>query len=798
MRGACPPRGSGSSPAPPPLRVPLAFLLGGFLLLAPRAGAAQSDGWNTTEWMVVCGDASEAALPEASCQDDRAGGSASAARTFLEEASVWLEGLGFREAHPKPISGPHLATISDRKVENALGFYDGERLYLSSQFDVAMGTTENELARQTSELGTPVHELFHAVQDGYGGAVHARVPLWIVEGTANAVMYAWFRKHHPGASRQIRHRIYDAPLHEPPSENAAYDTHYFWSELGDLLGSRADVAYLDEVLSQDDLVSGSGVPGVHRALEKWNREGLYDLYPAFIARSADEERYFDDVSVSEMRLRDGEGVGTDQVPALAANAHRLILHVPPEKTAGLRVELRAGESAGPDAGKRLHLIVDDRRMDRGALDSPERNVFQRSLVGRSDPYELFIRVANVGPEPGDFAEVPYELEITLDEVDACQAGVMATAVNRRKTVSNLLPKNRFLDQWSFSKHRPGVSRLRLSGVVSDGGTACAGHVSALTARGAASVGQISEEDAGDRRAERVKEMTDEAEEMSEDPDAGEAVATARKMLEAYRGSDEDVRRDVVLRIFSPHTLLWRGGGLGDPFDSRHRGIGGWHSNSAVAFTVRLPDTTPDDLAVDSTYRAVAYAPGGGTPERKELESRGGFYTRWEGRFRPIPYPPPHNEAAAERQRKEKKRCRQVKAQAREMAERLRAQPGTGEMIRADEAFRWDDCDLVGHAFGGTVWHVRSGLLTGEVTVESISGSMVTGRIRLSGDVTLRRERTEIYREEGRVAGSRTVDEEERTSSLSVEGVFRAPNDSEGWQQMQLYRSVIVGGGAGPD
>jgi hypothetical protein len=49
-----------------------------------------------------------------------------------------------------------------------------------------------------------------------------------------------------------------------------------------------------------------------------------------------------------------------------------------------------------------------------------------------------------------------------------------------------------------------------------------------------------------------------------------------------------------------------------------------------------------------------------------------------------------------------------------------------------------------------------------------------------------------------VAGSRAVEEEERTGSLTVDGTFRAPNDAEGWQQIQLYRSVIIGGDQGTD
>lgn len=231
-------------------------------LLGIESGAV-AQGWSGAPWYVHCSDP-----PDCAPADE-------VYRQMLEDAGRWLDGLGFgppelAQVEDWPEGALH-AAVSDTETINRekepIGIYKGasRRLYLSSEHFFAMGAPgqSHEDPAYSVEEGitfTPVHELFHAIQRGYQPG---NFPLWIKEGTANAILKAYAEQQGLEVAPAFD-RSYAIPLHKP-SEPAAYATWRFWFELGRQLGSPAGIAYLVDVI-KEDLGSNEGLDGVDRAL----------------------------------------------------------------------------------------------------------------------------------------------------------------------------------------------------------------------------------------------------------------------------------------------------------------------------------------------------------------------------------------------------------------------------------------------------------------------------------------------------------------------------------------------------
>lgn len=769
----------------------------GLVLSALLPVSALADGWETTEWYVACDTDLIDSLPDEFCAHDAdraAVGPAAATRAGLEDASVWLEGLGFREPRidiqpgDPPAYKAYLSNEANThgKGDPSHGIYDPAewRLSMSSDYHFAIGEGESQKERQDDlaqampATAAMVHELFHAVQRNYqsGDVYHSRDHDWIFEGTAEAVALAWLKRSHDGHV-SAEGRSYEYPLHRPRVGDGVYDeygTFHFWFSLGEVLGSTDRVQYLDRLLDQD-LSAHRGLAGIDMGLRQWHSDGLYALYPTVMARFAMQAGFFDEVTEHVLTFpRDEQMIRGQSVRPVATRAHRLKIDVPKGKTAGLAIRFAKDER--PD----LHLLVDRKRRDIDGDGTP-RNVHRGVLHG---PRTVFVRVANVAPVAIDSTDRQYDLEVRLRPLEPCGMEAMEAAaadtvgrVDRPPDLSGRVDgaqlsgeAQAFVERMRRSLHRPGGSvlpgegRLSIQGVVTDAGIGCSGHLAATTVMGRAMTDREARREF-DGNLEGMQDELNQLEEvMGEDGEEMDqtarqaAAALSAQMAEQLSAAPKEAANDVVLPVYSPNVSMWQAGRIRM---SQHEGVGGWRSNAAANFLLRLPGTPPEDLREGQTYEAVAVAPlrGGTGSSDDPVVSPDGFYARWKGEFEKIPVP-------------------------------------TNLSIRT-----------MGYAFQGVKEHLY-GRLNGAVTVEELTGASVEARFRLSGEGTLLSTRyiydcdvlenyhaapSPVCSADEYLTGSlKASDGETRTSGpVVIEGNLRAPNRSVGGGVRPGYQNVVI-------
>lgn len=354
---------------------------------------------------------------------------------LLEHASAWLDGLGFgypkvlvkERIDPEDPGGPrtdfYYAEVSDSKNERdseSIGVYfpDQEELFLRSDAYFTMGdpgTTfdDPEYGLDESFQFTPVHELFHAVQNNYQN-IGDDDRDWIWEGTADAVLRAYADEFEPELGVKLRARVtFDQPLHKPPTDGDAYGTWFFWRNVGQAIGSPSSIGYLSTLLAED-MEDNNGLDGVDNGLRAYG--GLYKQLPIFFARLDIDNRYFGTAKKIEAtmprdrRKYEKEFPGT--VKEVAGSAHKLKVKANPGGSGKpIEVEIRFKEDH-PD----LHLIVDGHRYD-GAELGP-RSLY-RSLITQGSQRDFDIVVANVAEEAASSKKKSYTLVVTLRRVDWC-------------------------------------------------------------------------------------------------------------------------------------------------------------------------------------------------------------------------------------------------------------------------------------------------------------------------------------------------------------------------------------------
>ena len=359
--------------------------------------------WPWTRWTVECIDPETCAPADVIYKD------------LLEHASVWLDGLGFgaprvqkRERRESDAPGArrrmhYLAEVSDKKNSEsedeteAIGVYFSteDELYLRSDVYFAMGE-EGEAHKdpyyrlEESRTFTPVHELFHAVQNNYQD-ISGTERDWIWEGMADAVLRTYADEFESELRVAMKPRVsFDHPLHKPPNEdNQAYGTWHFWLSVGRAIESPSTIRYFQDVLGQD-LGANNGLDGVDLALARHG--GLYQRLPDFFSELDIHDNYFGPVDEIQAALPAGKTVHEEKfgsaVNEVAGTAFHL--QVKPRPTGAgkpLKVEISLAEDH-----EDLHLIVDGRRYD--AAPSPNRNLFRGEAIDRVGA-EYNIIIANV-------------------------------------------------------------------------------------------------------------------------------------------------------------------------------------------------------------------------------------------------------------------------------------------------------------------------------------------------------------------------------------------------------------------
>lgn len=439
------------------------------IMTAPNALAA----WKTSNWEVsepLPTECRERGDPNA--KHPTLEGMVSYHQRVMQDASRWYERLGF----PDPLvtrknNKIQAQLIPDSNYEGSYYFFNEKRICLSKAPSIlAPDRPLMHLARYAA-----VHELFHGITAAYpfqwqdkstqlpnclpSTGVNNRG--WLNEGAPAYLQIRWHEMAngepygHPfhGSRRYAWVRHFDQPLdwaHRPPPDPALdndpnrrlkwscdYGTWYFWYAVGEMLADKRQpdqrVAYLQNIFSQNGPWEGSGVAvvdaGLREAAEAFRslpayHQGLYSLYPEFVAQYLTEDAFFEHVQELELgtpaavetRSTKDENSPTGPLLPLASRAWRVRVTLPdprPRRTA-IRVTLDAEDGGNRD---QLHLIVDNRLIRRpvkrttpytweewmpkpGAADGPDS--------------EFLIRIANVAHDAAATAPVAYRLKVEVE------------------------------------------------------------------------------------------------------------------------------------------------------------------------------------------------------------------------------------------------------------------------------------------------------------------------------------------------------------------------------------------------
>lgn len=408
------------------------------LLLAPCVYAQTS--WPAKTWVLDCprtehnGDTVDLSacctsvnLEEWMCDAENPASPTAAVQHQLEDASVYFEQLGFKAPEvdmdgrpPYEDDSPYMFALGGDSllVENDLvyGYYEnsepGGTLVVDSEHYFQISGTDNNTA-------TPTHELFHGIQAAYPFYDNTSTEWrWIVEGTASAAEATWLKQTNGGYGEgfwPFPWPLYDYPLHRPRNYQDSlqpYATGHFWAGLGKLLNHNPSIRVLAQLFetmpgTMDDLSS------VDIGLIQLDTDGLYDLYPEFIAEFVQRNQFFehvDNVGFIAYDEETTEGSVKGTVKEVATNAHELSLILSGDEMARLIIEFETDHED-------LHLIVGDTRYDSSSL-LGSRNRFETIVTEDTNPERFFIRVANIAEEPKESISRDYTLNITLEPIFA--------------------------------------------------------------------------------------------------------------------------------------------------------------------------------------------------------------------------------------------------------------------------------------------------------------------------------------------------------------------------------------------
>ena len=404
-------------------RFPIASCAGKFwavagLLVALFPHTALSQSWPTKEWEPACSGYYGSGV----CDLEDVG-----VEIFLlqlEESSGRFEAMGFPapaldtlgtspDAYPVYFFEEDLTLPPGKSFA---GFYDvlNRRIDLDYTEYFAMNT------RGFGNMYAPTHELFHAIQYSYPEMLRLRaLGNWVLEGTAIAAELFLFG----GVEHRVGLPWLDTPLDAFGSSVSKAYWHYvsypFWLHVVDAYGGGGPDGFgvLHDFLADIENQAGqsSAIAMVDGALRTIDAEGLYNIYPGFIARHDDQQHYesvvpFRTRPTAQPRYTTTIKVSVDPVSARAFLV-QVVGIIEQEQSGASEVEIRL-EADDPDA---LHLIVGDTRYDEPGAG---RNVYFADIGGEAlselTTYEeLFVRVVNVARDPAAYQPQDFELIATV-------------------------------------------------------------------------------------------------------------------------------------------------------------------------------------------------------------------------------------------------------------------------------------------------------------------------------------------------------------------------------------------------
>lgn len=286
----------------------------GLLAVAVSAwmGPAPGQEWSSTPWEVLCYSPEPAEWhgPEAEpsaeerrqyqdykekmaewAEEGRCRAERKAVERELEAVSRWLDTQGYGPPKVPVRDGAYLAAVIPqfgtacrlgRCVTNR-GFY---------QPGCKKGAPPALLV--TVDVRTLAHELFHAVQFGYGAfepCAPTAVDAWIREGTSEAVGLSWAAQG-SGHSFPYSDRSYSERLHRDVGGDAVYDDEVFWRAVSRLYddGKYSFLIPVFEALERTGTTGNDALQAVDEGLDPLG--GLWEVYPRVIAEELDQERFY--------------------------------------------------------------------------------------------------------------------------------------------------------------------------------------------------------------------------------------------------------------------------------------------------------------------------------------------------------------------------------------------------------------------------------------------------------------------------------------------------------------------------
>lgn len=375
-----------------------------------------SQQWPTTQWEARCIQADNITCD---LEDSRV-------KSLLDQlhaASRTLEAIGFRPPKVQPQerflrSSPHIVYVQEPAIGCDIGPCVGGYSFDDESLSFAYG-----LPVTLDEVVT--HEVFHAVQAAYGvrNIFMNDGKDWVLEGMAEALGIALSENQGRTGNYgtpYLDHPLYDLATSEGTEADSRYAAYPFWLYLAHRYGGAPPGRYhiYDVFLAEAEKLAGTAahrsaptsndaVPIVDAALKAIDPDGLYDIFPAFIAAVGNSPDMYEEV-VEPGLTSDPSGKASAEVQAsvrpLAARAFSVSLPQS-ERTSGHAIEIRL-EADDPDA---LHLIVGDQRYDKAK--GANRNLYFTS--GDDADSDLLIRVANVGRDPAADKVQNFKLIVTV-------------------------------------------------------------------------------------------------------------------------------------------------------------------------------------------------------------------------------------------------------------------------------------------------------------------------------------------------------------------------------------------------
>ncbi|AEC18721.1 hypothetical protein PT7_0181 [Pusillimonas sp. T7-7] len=291
---------------------------------------------------------------------------------------------------------------------------------------------------------------------------------WLTEGTAAYIQIRWLEKTHgyryghpfKDSHRANWVRYFDQPLDwgslPPNLRNSAakgdslisqyktqglgwwcsYGTWYFWYAMGEMLGSKQAndhrrQTYLHYIFKQPGPSGKTGLAQVDAGLKNAAnifdvisvyQGGLFNLYPLFVARYLDDDRFYEHLKNVTLASPDLYKASSAQsggpLQPIASRAWRLRIQLPDDSADSIPYTIRIVLETPDDAHREaLHLIVDRKVIspppDPTALYSYTTQSSRR-LRNEEGEIELLVRVANVARDAAETKEADFTLRVEVE------------------------------------------------------------------------------------------------------------------------------------------------------------------------------------------------------------------------------------------------------------------------------------------------------------------------------------------------------------------------------------------------